>query len=105
MHAKPRFVIGILVMFLKEIRSLKEISAEHLLQNKSQSYVVGVRSAWSEYNSIIMLVNYKDIEMKVKMKLALAYADMENAENAAEDEEEAFQKGKIDFFEYILDHE
>lgn len=91
-------------MLIKIITNLKDISAEHLLQNKSQPYVIGVRSAWSEYNSIIMLVNYKDIEMKVKMKLALAYADRENAENAAEDEEEAFQKGKIDFFEYILDH-
>lgn len=53
MHAKPRFVIGILVMFLKEIRSLKEISAEHLLQNKSQPYAEGVLSALSEYNAFV----------------------------------------------------
>ena len=49
-----------------------------------------------------MFVPFNDIEMRVKMGLAHAYADRENAENTAE---EAFQKGKIDFFEYILDYE
>lgn len=86
-------------MFLKEIRSLKEIDAEHLLQYKCQPYAEGVESAWNEYN---MLVPLEDAEMKVKMKLALAYADMENMNDHAEG---AFQKGKIDFFEYILDYE
>ena len=85
-------------MLIKIITNLKEIGAENLLQNKSQPYAEGVQSAWSEYNSIIMLVHYKDLEMRVKMKLA--YADMENAENNAE---KVFQKGKIDFFEYISD--
>lgn len=89
-------------MLLSVIYSLKYIGAEHLLENKCQPYVEGVQSAWSEYNSIVMLVNFKEIEMKVKMKLALAYADRKNAENTAE---EAFQKGKIDFFEYVLDYE
>lgn len=58
-----------------------------------------MESAWNEYN---MLVPLEDAEMRVKMKLALAYADRENAENTAE---EVFQQGKIDFFEYILDYE
>lgn len=89
-------------MILSVIYSLKYIGAEHLLENKCQPYVEGVQSAWSTYNSIVMLVPCNDIEMKVKMKLALAYADRENAENTAE---EAFQKGMIDFYEYILDYE
>lgn len=89
-------------MLIKIITDLKEIGAEHLLQNKSQSYVVGVRSAWDAYNYILMLVPFNDIEMKIKMKLLLAYADREKAED---DEEETFQTGKIDFFKYILDHE
>lgn len=82
--------------------NLKEIGAEHLLQNKCQPYAEGVETAWNAYNYIIMLVPFNEIEMKVKMKLALAYADMENAENSAED---AFQKGMIDFYEYVLDYE
>lgn len=88
-------------MILGAIYDLKDIGAEHLLQNKCQPYAEGVESALSEYNSIIMLVPLNEIEMKVKMSLALAYADMENAENYAEG---VFQKGKIDFYEYILDN-
>ena len=49
-----------------------------------------------------MLVPWNDIENRVKMKLALAYADRENADNNAE---ETFQTGMIDFYEYILEHE
>ena len=86
-------------MLIKIITNLKEIGAEHLLQYKCQSYAEGVEYALNEYN---MLVPLEDAEMRVKMKLALAYADMENAENY---EETVFQKGKIDFFEYILDYE
>ena len=89
-------------MLIKIITNLKEIGAEHLLQYKCQPYAEGVQSAWDAYNYIIMLVPFNDIEMKVKMNLAHAYADRENAENTAE---EAFQKGKIDFFEYVLDYE
>ena len=89
-------------MLLTVIRKLKDIGAEHLLENKCQPYAEGVRSAWDAYNYIIMLVPFNEIEMKIKMKLALAYADRENAENVAE---EAFQKGKIDFYEYVLDYE
>lgn len=89
-------------MLLKVIYNLKDIGAEHLLENKCQPYAEGVQSAWNAYNYIIMLVPFNDIEMKVKMKLALAYADRENAENTAE---EAFQKGMIDFYEYVLDYE
>lgn len=89
-------------MILKIIYSLKDIHAEHLLENKCQPYAEGVESAWSEYNSIVMLAPCNDIEMKVKMKLAHAYADRENAENNAE---ETFQQGMIDFFEYVLDNE
>lgn len=89
-------------MILSVIYNLKDIGAEHLLENKCQPYAEGVQSAWSTYNSIVMLVPWNDIEMKVKMKLALAYADMENADDNAE---KAFQKGKIDFYEYVLDNE
>ena len=89
-------------MILSVIGSLKYIGADHLLENKSQPYAEGVESAWNEFNSIVMLVPWNDIEMKVKMKLALAYADRENAENTAEME---FQTGMIDFYEYILDYE
>lgn len=90
-------------MLLNVIYDLKDIGAEHLLQNKCQPYAEGVESALGEYNSMVLLVPLSDIElieMKVKMKLALAYADKETAENYAE---EVFQLGKIDFFEYILD--
>lgn len=89
-------------MLLKVIYNLKDIGAEHLLQNKCQDYVEGVESAWNVYNSIVMLVPFNEIEMKVKMKLALAYADMENADNNTEQE---FQTGMIDFYEYVLDYE
>ena len=91
-------------MLIKIITNLKEIGAEHLLQYKCQPYAEGVQSAWDAYNYIIMFApfNDNDIEMKVKMDLAHAYADREIAENTAE---EAFQKGKIDFFEYVLDYE
>lgn len=87
-------------MLIKIVTNLKEIGAEHLLQNKCQPYAEGVQSAWDAYNYIIMLVPFNDIEMKIKMKLLLAYADKEKAENNAE---EIFQTGKIDFFEYILE--
>ena len=89
-------------MLLSVIYSLKYIGAEHLLENKCQPYAEGVKSAWNAYNAIVMLVPWNDIENRVKMKLALAYADRENAENTAEME---FQKGKIDFYEYILNYE
>ena len=89
-------------MLTSIIRSLKYIQAEHLLQNKSQPYAEGVESAWGTYNSIIMLTPLEDAEMRVKMKLALAYADRENVNNSAEAE---FQTGMIDFYEYVLEYE
>ena len=89
-------------MILKIIYNLKDIGAEHLLENKCQPYAEGVESAWNAYNAIVMLVPWNDIENRVKMKLALAYADRENADNNAE---ETFQTGMIDFYEYILEHE
>ena len=89
-------------MLIKIVTNLKEIGAEHLLKYKCQPYAEGVQSAWDAYNYILMLVPFNDIEMTVKMKLALVYTDRESAENVTE---EAFQKGKIDFYEYILDYE
>ena len=89
-------------MILGIIYNLKDIGAAHLLENKCQSYAEGVVSAWNAYNAIVMLVPWNDIENRVKMKLALAYADRENAENTAE---ETFQTGMIDFYEYIIDYE
>lgn len=89
-------------MILGIIYNLKDIGAEHLLENKCQSYAEGVVSAWNAYNAIVMLVPWNDIENRVKMKLALAYADRENADNNAE---ETFQTGMIDFYEFVLDNE
>lgn len=89
-------------MLITIIRNLKDIDADHLLENKWQPYAEGVESAWNAYNSIITLVPLGVIEMAVKMRLALAYADMENANNNAE---KAFQTGMIDFYEYVLDYE
>ena len=89
-------------MLVSIIHNLKDINAEHLLENKCQPYAEGVETAWNAYNYIIILVPMNDIENRIKMKLALAYADRENADNNAE---EAFQKGKIDFYEYILNYE
>ena len=89
-------------MLLKIIRNLKDIHAEHLLENKCQPYAEGVETAWNAYNYIIMLVPMNDIEIRVKMKLAQAYADRENADNNAEIE---FQTGMIDFYEYVLAYE
>ena len=89
-------------MILRVIYSLKDIGAEHLLENKCQPYAEGVESAWNEYNSIVMLVPLNNIEIKVKLKLALAYADRENADNYAE---QVFQTGMIDFYEFVLDNE
>ena len=89
-------------MLISIIYNLKDIHADHLLENKWQPYAEGVESAWNAYNSIIMLAPLNDIEDRVKMRLALAYADRENANNNAE---KAFQTGMIDFYEYIMDYE
>lgn len=89
-------------MLITVIRNLKDINAEHLLENKCQPYAEGVESAWIAFNYIVMSVPGNDIEMTVKMKLALAYADRENANNNAEVE---FQTGMIDFYEYVLEYE
>lgn len=89
-------------MLITIIRNLKDIDAEHLLENKCKSYVEGVRSAWDAYNAIIMLVPWNEIEDKVKMKLALAYADRDYTND---NEEQEFQTGMIDFYEYVLDYE
>jgi len=89
-------------MLLSVIYNLKDIGAEHLLENKCQPYAEGVETAWNEFNSIVMRVPWNEIELKVKMKLAHAYADRENADNNAE---ETFQTGMIDFYEYIIDYE
>lgn len=84
------------------IYNLKDIGAEHLLLYKCQPYAEGVEFAWEIYNSMILRGSLNDIETKIKMKLAQAYADRENADNNAE---EAFQAGMVDFYEYILEHD
>ena len=86
-------------MLLKVIRNLKDINAEHLIDNKWQPYAEGVESARDAYNAIIMLTPIREIETRVKMKLAHAYADLEGATNNAE---KACQNGMIDFYEFIL---
>lgn len=85
-------------MFTKVIKDLKDISAEHLLQNKCQPYAEGVECALSEYNAFVQL---KHAKMLVRMRLVQAYSDKEFANNNAE---KVFQTGKIDFFEHILDY-
>ena len=80
------------------IYNLKDINADHLIENKCQAYAEGVDSALSEYNSIIIKSN--DAETILKMKLAIAYASQVNAPNNAE---RVFQTGIIDFYEYILE--
>lgn len=63
------------------IYNLKDINADHLIENKCQVYAEGVDSALSEYNSII---KSNDAETILKMKLAIAYASQENAPNNAD---------------------
>lgn len=89
-------------MLTSIIRSLKYIRAEHLLENKCQPYAEGVESAWIAFNYIVMSVPGNDIETRIKMNLAHAYADRENANNNAE---VSFQTGMIDFYEYVLEYE
>lgn len=89
-------------MLLKVIRNLKDINAEHLLENKWQPYAEGVEYARDTFNSIIMLTPIRDIETRIKMNLAHAYSDREGADNNAE---KACQTGMIDFYEYVLEYE
>ena len=81
--------------------NLKDIGAEFLFENKCQPYAEGVNSAWDVFN-MILSVETQDAELKILRELALAYSKKDKAPNHAE---EIFQKGKIDFYEYVLNYE
>ena len=86
-------------MLKSKISKLKDIDAEFLLETYCQPYAEGVESAWNEFNSVI---DSQDAELKILRELALAYSKNDKAPNHAE---EIFQKGKIDFYEYVLNYE
>ncbi len=79
--------------------NLKDIGIEFLLENKCQPYAEGVNSAWDMFNSV---VETQDAELKILRELVQSYSNKEKALNNAE---EIFQKGKIDFYEYVLNYE
>ena len=82
--------------------NLKDIGAEFLFENKCQPYAEGVNSAWDVFNIILSAVETQDAELKILRELVLAYSKKDKAPNHAE---EIFQKGKIDFYEYVLNYE
>lgn len=81
--------------------NLKDVDAEFLFENKCQPYAEGVNSAWDVFN-MILSVETQDAELKILRELVLAYSKKDKAPNHAE---EIFQKGKIDFYEYVLNYD
>lgn len=79
--------------------NLKDIGIEFLLENKCQPYAEGVNSAWHVFNSI---VETEDAELKILRKLVQSYSNKEKAPNNAAD---LFEKGIIDFYQYVLNYE
>lgn len=79
--------------------NLKDIGAEFLFENKCQPYAEGVNSAWDEFNSV---VETEDAELKILRKLVKAYSNKEKAPNNAAD---LFEKGIIDFYQFVLNYE
>lgn len=79
--------------------NLKDIGIEFLLENKCQPYAEGVNSAWDMFN---LVVETQDAELKILRELALAYSKKDKALNHAE---EIFQKGIIDFYQFVLNYE
>lgn len=79
--------------------NLKDIGAEFLLQNKCQPYAEGVNSAWEVFNSV---VETEDAELKILRKLVQSYSNKEKAPNNAAD---LFEKGIIDFYQFVLNYD
>ena len=79
--------------------NLKDIGAEFLFENKCQPYAEGVNSAWDVFNSV---VETEDAELKILRKLVQSYSNKEKAPNNAAD---LFEKGIIDFYEFVLNYE
>lgn len=79
--------------------NLKDIGAEFLFENKCQPYAEGVNSAWDEFNSV---VETEDAELKILRKLVQSYSNKEKAPNNAA---ELFEKGIIDFYQFVLNYE
>lgn len=79
--------------------NLKDIGAEFLFENKCQPYAEGVDSALNVFNSV---VETEDAELKILRKLVQSYSNKEKAPNNAAD---LFEKGIIDFYQYVLNYE
>lgn len=79
--------------------NLKDIGVEFLFENKCQPYAEGVNSAWDVFNSV---VENEDAELKILRKLVQSYSNKEKAPNNAAD---LFEKGIIDFYEFVLNYE
>ena len=79
--------------------NLKDIGAEFLLENKCQPYAEGVNSAWHVFNSV---VETQDAELKILRKLVQSYSNKEKAPNNAAD---LFEKGIIDFYQFVLNYD
>lgn len=79
--------------------NLKDIGAEFLFENKCQPYAEGVSSAWDVFNSV---VETEDAELKILRKLVQSYSNKEKAPNNAAD---LFEKGIIDFYQFVLNYE
>lgn len=86
-------------MLKSKIKKLKDIGADFLLETYCQPYAEGVESAWHMFNSI---VETEDAELKILSKLVRSYLNKEKAPNNAE---ELFEKGIIDFYQYVLNYE
>lgn len=79
--------------------NLKDIGAEFLFENKCQPYAEGVNSALDVFNSV---VETQDVELKILRKLVQSYSNKEKAPNNAA---ELFEKGIIDFYQFVLNYE
>lgn len=79
--------------------NLKDIGAEFLFENKCQPYAEGVNSAWDVFNSV---VETQDAELKILRELVQSYSNKEKAPNNAAD---LFEKGIIDFYQFVLNYE
>ena len=79
--------------------NLKDIGAEFLFENKCQPYAEGVNSAWDVFNSV---VETQDAELKILRELVQSYSNKEKAPNNAAD---LFEKGIIDFYQFVLNYD
>lgn len=85
-------------MLKSKIQNLKDIGAEFLLETDCIPYAEGVNSAWNVFNSI---VKAEDAELQILRRLVRSYSEKDKATNSASD---LFEKGIIDFYEYVLNY-